>query len=45
MFARLHGSSWEEYQRDAVCGVLADPGMSVWVAEAETCWPGSWRRR
>jgi GNAT superfamily N-acetyltransferase len=35
MFTRLHGSSWEDYQRDAVRGVLADPGMSAWVAEAD----------
>ena len=32
MFRRLHGDSWEEYQRQAVRGVLADPRMSVWVA-------------
>jgi hypothetical protein len=34
MFVRLHGSRWEDYQRAAVRGVLADPGMNVWVAEA-----------
>jgi GNAT superfamily N-acetyltransferase len=34
MFVRLHGSSWEDFQREAVRGVLADPGMHVWVAEA-----------
>jgi GNAT superfamily N-acetyltransferase len=36
MFARLHGSNWEDFQRDAVRGVLADPAMHVWVAETET---------
>jgi GNAT superfamily N-acetyltransferase len=33
MFRRLHGESWEDFQREAVRGVLGDPGMSVWVAE------------
>src|ERR1700744_1028212 len=35
MFVRLHGDSWEDFQREAVRGVLADSGMTVWVAEAE----------
>lgn len=26
MFGRLHGDSWEDFQREAVRGVLADPG-------------------
>ena len=33
MFRRLHGDSWEDFQRAAVRGVLADPGTTVWVAE------------
>ena len=33
MFGRLHGESWEDFQREAVRGVLADPGMTVWVTE------------
>jgi GNAT superfamily N-acetyltransferase len=35
MFVRLHGSSWEDFQREAVRGVLTDAGMHVWVAETE----------
>lgn len=30
---RLHGD-WRQYQEQAVRGVLADPGMHVWVAQA-----------
>jgi GNAT superfamily N-acetyltransferase len=40
MFGRLHGDSWEDFQREAVRGVLADPGMTVWVAEAEAAVAG-----
>lgn len=31
---RLHGD-WQPYQESAVRGVLADPDVDVWVAEAE----------
>jgi GNAT superfamily N-acetyltransferase len=34
IFARLHGD-WRIYQARAVCGVLADDTMRVWVAEVE----------
>jgi GNAT superfamily N-acetyltransferase len=33
IFVRLHGD-WRHYQERAVRGVLADPAMQVWVAEA-----------
>jgi GNAT superfamily N-acetyltransferase len=33
IFVRLHGD-WRRYQERAVRGVLADPVMRVWVAEA-----------
>ena len=35
MFRRLHGDRWEDFQREAVRGVLADPGMNVQVADCE----------
>ncbi len=34
MFVRLHGESWEDFQREAVRGVLADAAagrMSPWA--------------
>jgi ribosomal protein S18 acetylase RimI-like enzyme len=40
MFRRLHGDSWEDFQRAAVRGVLADPEMRAWVAEAGTAEAG-----
>jgi hypothetical protein len=36
MFVRLHGSNWEDFQRKAVRGVLADPAMHVWAAAGGT---------
>jgi GNAT superfamily N-acetyltransferase len=40
MFRRLHGDSWEDFQRAAVRGVLDDPEMRAWVAEAGTAEAG-----
>src|ERR1700760_1065286 len=45
MFRRLHGDSWEDFQRAAVRGGLADPQMRAWGAEAGAALAGGGHRR